>query len=157
MSRVVDALRNAATKGRNSAGLAALLLLVGAGVPTPSQAQAPGYVSIAFARAGLVVGAGAGRGVLTYRGRDYPFRASGLSVGLSAGASAMRLTGRVSGLRELKDFSGTYDAVGAGVALVGGFGGVQLTNSKGVTITLQSTEVGLGFAANRSGIKILLQ
>ena len=117
MSRVVDAFRNAIAMGRNSAGLAALLLLVGAGVPTPSHAQAPGYVSIAFARAGLVVGAGAGRGVLTYRGRDYPFRASGLSVGLSAGASAMRLTGRVSGLRELKDFSGTYDAVGGGGAI----------------------------------------
>jgi hypothetical protein len=95
--------------------------------------------------------------VLTYRGRDYPFRVSGLSVGLSAGASAMRLTGRVSGLRELKDFSGSYDAVGAGGALVGGFGGVQLTNRKGVTMTLQSAEVGLGFAANRSGIRILLQ
>ena len=157
MSRVVDALRNAATMGRNSAGLAALLLLVGAGVPTPSHAQAPGYVSIAFARAGLVVGAGAGRGVLTYRGRDYPFRASGLSVGLSAGASAMRLTGRVSGLRELKDFSGTYDAVGGGGALVGGFGGVQLTNKKGVTITLQGAVAGLEFAANRSGIRISLQ
>lgn len=143
--------------GRNSAGLAALLLLVGAGVPTPSHAQAPGYVSIAFARAGLVVGAGAGRGVLTYRGRDYPFRASGLSVGLSAGASAMRLTGRVSGLRELKDFSGTYDAVGGGGALVGGFGGVQLTNKKGVTITLQGAVAGLEFAANRSGIRISLQ
>lgn len=142
---------------RNSAGLAALLLLVGAGVPTPSHAQAPGYVSIAFARAGLVVGAGAGRGVLTYRGRDYPFRASGLSVGLSAGASAMRLTGRVSGLRELKDFSGTYDAVGGGGALVGGFGGVQMTNKKGVTITLQGAVAGLEFAANRSGIRISLQ
>jgi hypothetical protein len=157
MSRVVDALQNAATMGRNSAGLAALLLLVGAGVPPPSHAQAPGYVSIAFARAGLVVGAGAGRGVLTYRGRDYPFRASGLSVGLSAGASAMRLTGRVSGLRELKDFSGTYDAVGGGGALVGGFGGVQLTNKKGVTITLQGAVAGLEFAATRSGIRISLQ
>src|SRR5262249_30378857 len=116
-----------------------------------------GYVSIAFAKAGLIVGAGAGRGVLTYRGRDYPFRVSGLSVGLTAGATAMRLTGRVSGLREISDFSGTYDAVGAGGALVGGFGGVQLSNKKGVTMTLQGTEAGLGFAANRSGIRISLQ
>jgi hypothetical protein len=157
MYRVVDALRNATATVRHSAGLVMLLLVVGAGLPTPSHAQAPGYVSITFAKAGLIVGAGAGRGVLTYRGRDYPFRVSGLSVGLSAGASAMRLTGRVSGLRELKDFSGSYDAVGAGGALVGGFGGVQLTNRKGVTMTLQSAEVGLGFAANRSGIRILLQ
>lgn len=157
MYRVVDAFRNATVMSRSSAGWAALLLVGVAGLPTLSYAQAPGYVSITFAKAGLIVGAGAGRGVLTYRGRDYPFRVSGLSVGLSAGASAMRLTGRVSGLRELKDFSGSYDAVGAGGALVGGFGGVQLTKRKGVTMTLQGAEMGLGFAANRSGIRILLQ
>ena len=32
--------------------------------PVPSHAQALGYVRIAFAKAALVVGAGAGRGVL---------------------------------------------------------------------------------------------
>ena len=157
MYRVVDAFWNAAAMCRSSAGLAALMLVGVAGFPPPTYAQAPGYVSITFAKAGLIVGAGAGRGVLTYRGRDYPFRVSGLSVGLSAGATAMRLTGRVSGLRELKDFSGAYDAVGAGGALVGGFGGVQLNNKKGVTMTLQGAEAGLGFAANRSGIRISLQ
>ena len=143
--------------GKHSMGLAMLFLVVTAGLATPSQAQAPGYVSVVFAKAGLIVGAGGGRGVLTYRGRDYPFRVSGLSLGIAIGASAMRLTGRVSGLRELNDFSGTYAAVGAGGALVGGFGGVQLTNDKGVTITLQGLEAGLEFAANRSGIRISLQ
>ena len=81
---------------------------------------------------------------------------SGLPALASASRSA-RLTGRVSGLRELKDFSGIYDAVGAGGALVGGFGGVQLTNKKGVIITLQGLEAGLEFAANRSGIRISLR
>ena len=116
-----------------------------------------GQVSVVFAKAGLIVGAGGGRGVLTYRGRDYPFRVSGLSVGVTAGASAMRLTGRVSGLREVKDFAGTYDAVGGGGALVGGAGGVQMTNAKGVTIALQGLTAGMEFAANRSGIRISLQ
>jgi hypothetical protein len=157
MHPVLDAFRNAAAVGRYSAGLAMLLVVVTAGLPTPSHAQAPGYVSVVFAKAGLIVGAGRGRGVLTYRGRDYPFRVSGLSLGITIGASAMRLTGRVSGLRELKDFSGTYDAVGAGGAFVGGFGGAQLTNKKGVTITLRGAEAGLEFAANRSGIRISLQ
>src|SRR6266576_4299660 len=115
----------------------ALIALFAVGLPAASSlAQAPGYVRVKFVKAGLMVGAGGGRGVLTYRGRDYAFRVSGLSLGITIGASAMRLTGRISGLRELKDFSGTYDAVGAGGALVGGFGGVQLTNKKGVTITL---------------------
>jgi len=132
-------------------------VVAGAGLATPSYAQVPGHVSVVFAKAGLIVGAGGGRGVLTYRGRDYPFRVSGLSLGITIGASAMRLTGRVSGLRELRDFSGIYDAVGAGGAFVGGFGGVQLTNKKGVTISLQGAEAGLEFAANRSGIRISLQ
>jgi hypothetical protein len=143
--------------GRYSAGFAMVVLAVCAGLAAPSYAQAPGYVRVVFAKAGLVVGAGGGRGVLTYRGHDYPFRVSGLSVGVTIGASIMRLTGRVSGLRELKDFSGTYDAVGGGGAWVGGLGGVQLTNRKGVTITLQGVEAGMEFAANRSGIRIALK
>lgn len=144
--------------GKYSAGLAGLVVLIICAVSvTPSHAQAPGYLRVVFAKAGLVVGAGGGRGVLTYRGRDYPFRVSGLSLGITIGASAMRLTGRVSGLREVKDFAGTYDAVGGGGAYIGGVGGVQLTNKKGVTITLQGIEAGIEFAANRSAIRISLQ
>jgi hypothetical protein len=144
--------------GKYSARLAGLVaVVICATLVTPSHAQAPGYLRIAFAKAGLIVGAGGGRGVLTYRGRDYPFRVSGLSLGVTIGASAMRLTGRVSGLREVKDFAGTYDAVGGGGAFIGGVGGVQLTNRKGVVITLQGIEAGMEFAANRSAIRISLQ
>jgi hypothetical protein len=144
--------------GKYSAGLAMVfVLIICAVLVTPSHAQAPGYLRVVFAKAGLIVGAGGGRGVLTYRGRDYPFRVSGLSLGVTIGASAMRLTGRVSGLREVKDFAGTYDAVGGGGAYVGGIGGVQLTNKKGVIITLQGIEAGMEFAANRSAIRISLQ
>src|SRR6476646_6028414 len=100
MHPVLDVFRSVGAVGRCSAALATLLLVVTAASSTPSHAQAPGYVSVVFAKAGLIVGAGRGRGVLTYRGRDYPFRVSGLSIGLTAGASAMRLTGRVSNLRE---------------------------------------------------------
>ena len=157
MHPVLDVFRNAGAMGRCSAALAILLLVVAAGSPTPSHAQAPGYVSVVFAKAGLIVGAGGGRGVLTYRGRDYPFRVSGLSIGLTARCFCHATDGTRFELRELKDFSGTYDAVGAGGALGGGFGGAQLTNGKGVTITLRGVEAGLEFAANRSGIRISLQ
>ena len=80
-----------------------------------------------------------------------------MSLGVTIGASAMRLTGTVTGLREVHDFAGTYDAVGGGGAWVGGLGGVQLTNRKGVSITLWGFEAGMEFAANRSGIRISLQ
>jgi hypothetical protein len=142
---------------RYCAGLVCSALIACIVWTAPSHAQATGYLRVNFAKAGLVVGAGAGRGVLTYRGRDYPFRVSGLSLGITVGASAMRLTGRATNIRELSDFEGTYDAVGGGAALAGGIGGVQLTNAKGVMITLQGPKAGMEFAANLSGIRISLQ
>ena len=39
-----------------------------------------GEVRVIFAKAALIAGAGGGRGILTYRGHDYPFRVYGLSV-----------------------------------------------------------------------------
>jgi hypothetical protein len=149
--------KEAAAMAKYSAGIAALVLVVCIGLATPSHAQPPGYVRVAFAKAGLIAGAGAGRGVLTYRGRDYPFRVSGSSLGVTVGASILRFTGRVTGQRDVKDFSGTYDATGGGGARIGGLGGVQLSNGKGVLITLQGVEAGMEFAANRSTIRISLR
>ena len=100
-------------------------------------AQAPGYVRVKLVKAALVVGVGGGSGVLTYRGRSYPFRVSGLSVGFAAGASVSRLEGWASGIRQVSDFAGTYSSVGGGGTFVGGAGGVQLGNEKGVTIALR--------------------
>ena len=101
--------------------------------------------------------AGGGSGVLTYRGRDYPFRVSGLSLGVTAGASVSRLKGWASGIRQVSDFAGTYSSVGGGGTFVGGFGGVQLGNEKGVKIALQGPRAGMEFAANLSGVRISLK
>jgi hypothetical protein len=54
----------------------------------PSFAQASGEVRVKFAKAGLLTGVGLGSGVLTYRGRDYPFRVSGTGFGFTAGAGS---------------------------------------------------------------------
>ncbi len=104
-----------------------------------------------------MVGAGGGNGVLTYRGRDYPFRVSGLSLGVTAGASVSRLEGWASGIRQVSDFAGTYSTVGGGGAFVGGFGSVQLGNEKGVKIALRGPRAGLEFATNLSEIRISLK
>jgi hypothetical protein len=136
--------------------LAVLALL--ALVPTmPSFAQVSGQVRVKIVKAGLLVGGGAGTGVLTYRGRNYPFRVTGLSLGVTAGASFGRLEGRASGIREVGDFAGTYSSVGGGAALIGGINGVQLRNDKGVTIVLRGPKAGLEFAANLSEIIISLR
>jgi len=125
-------------------------------VATPSRAVT-GDVRIVFTKAGFVVGAGGGRGILTFRGRDYRFTAQGLSVGLTVGASVTNLIGRASHLHRLGDFEGTYTVVGAGGALLGGMGGVQLRNAKGVVLSLQGAKAGVEFAANVSKVVITLE
>ncbi len=140
-----------------AAYLAAFAVFAFATPATPSLAQAPGYVRVKFVKAGLMVGAGGGSGVLTYRGRDYPFRVSGLSLGVTAGASVSRLKGWASGIRQVSDFAGSYSSVGAGGAFVGGVGGVHLANQKGVRIDLQGPRAGMEFAANLSEVRISLK
>jgi hypothetical protein len=116
-----------------------------------------GFLRVTFTKAGLIAGAGAGSGVLDFDGREYPFRVYGLSLGLTIGASTNRLVGRASYLERLSDFGGVYQAVGGGGALAGGVGGVQLKNDKGVIISLRGAKAGIEFAANLSGINIVLQ
>jgi len=133
-------------------------MLIALIVPTtPILAQASGQVRVKIMKAGLLVGGGAGKGVLTYRGRNYPFRVSGLSLGVTVGASFGRLEGWASGIREISDFAGTYNSVGGGAALAGGINGAQLRNDKGVTMVLQGPKAGVEFAANLSTIMISLK
>jgi hypothetical protein len=138
--------------------IAMLLLVLGLAVPaTPSFAQAAGQVRVKIVKAGLLVGGGAGRGVLTYRGKTHPFKITGLSFGITAGATIGRLDGWASDIREVGDFAGTYSSVGGGFALVGGVNGVHLRNEKGVTIVLRGPKAGLELAANLSTIAISLK
>jgi hypothetical protein len=130
-------------------------LVVSIGLAAPSHAIT-GAVRVTIAKAGFVVGAGGGKGVLTFRHRNYPFTVQGLSLGLTAGASVNKLVGRAEYINELSDFSGTYSVVGAGGALVGGVGGVQLTNAKGVIITLQGPKAGVELSANITKVVITL-
>ena len=131
------------------------MLAASIGAATPSMAVT-GTVRVTVAKAGFIVGAGGGKGVLTFRHRNYPFTVQGLSLGLTAGASINKLVGRAEYINELGDFAGTYSVVGAGGALVGGIGGVQLRNAKGVTITLQGPKGGLELSANITKVVITL-
>ena len=135
----------------------ALLVLYASTVCVQPSYAKTGFVRVVFTKAGLIAGAGAGHGVLVYEGREHPFTVYGLSVGLTVGASTNRLTGRAAYLHQLSDFAGAYTAVGTGGALVGGGGGVQLKNDKGVIMTLHGVKAGLEFSANLSGIRIELE
>jgi hypothetical protein len=137
--------------------LAAIALVALTIHATPSLAQAAGQVRVKIVKAGLLVGGGAGSGVLSWRGRTYPFRVSGISFGITAGATVGRLAGWASGIQDVADFAGTYSAVGGGAALVGGINGVHLRNERGVTMVLQGPKAGMEFAANLSAITISMK
>jgi hypothetical protein len=138
-----------------SSWVAVIALAAAIGATTPSHAIT-GTVRVTIAKAGLIVGAGGGRGALTFRHRNYPFTVQGLSLGLTAGASINRLVGRADYINEIGDFASTYSVVGAGSALIGGISGVQLKNDKGVIITLQGAKGGLEVSANVTRVVITL-
>ena len=87
-----------------------LTLVVSLPLSWPSRAQM-GSVRVVFTKVGLIGGAGAGQGILTYRGREYPFRVSGLSLGIAVGAST-----RVSYLQDPRDFPGISMMLSASAA-----------------------------------------
>jgi hypothetical protein len=152
---VGDSSRAARTNILRKSWITWVTLAVAVGIAAPSHAIT-GAVRVIVAKAGFIVGAGGGKGILTFRHRNYPFTVQGLSLGLTAGASINKLVGRADYINELSDFSGIYSVVGAGGALVGGVGGVQLRNNKGVTITLQGPKGGIEVSANITKVVITL-
>jgi hypothetical protein len=127
-----------------------------AGISTPLHAET-GSVAVVFTKGGLILGVGGGEGVLTLRGKHYPFTVSGMSVGFTIGASTSKLVGRALNLRGPASIEGTYSAVGAGGALAGGAGGVQLQNTNGVILQLSGPKVGVELSAAVAGVSIRLK
>jgi hypothetical protein len=127
-----------------------------AGISTPLHAET-GSVAVVFTKGGLILGVGGGEGVLTLRGKHYPFTVSGMSIGFTIGASTTKLVGRALNLRGPASIEGTYSAVGAGGALAGGAGGVQLQNTNGVILQLSGPKVGVELSAAVAGVTIRLK
>ena len=132
-----------------------------AGISTTLHAET-GSVAVVFTKGGLILGVGGGEGVLTFRGKHYPFTVSGMSVGATIGASTTKLVGQALNLRGPESIEGTYSAVGAGGALAGGAGSVRLRNTNGVItngviLQLSGPKVGVELSAAVAGVTIRLK
>ena len=138
-----------------SAALATLLAGV-ASFSTPSRAET-GSVAIVFTKGGFIIGVGGGEGVLTLHGKHYPFTVSGMNVGFTIGASTTKLVGRALNLNGPASIEGSYATLGAGGAIVGGAGGVQLQNGNGVILQLSGPKVGAEVSAAVGGVTIRLK
>ena len=135
---------------------AAVALLLLTGFTTASFADT-GTVSVVFTKGGFIVDVGGGQGVLTFRGKRYPFTVSGMSLGLSIGASTSKFTGRALNLRRPSDLAGSYVVAGAGGAVAGGAGGAQLQNANGVILQLSGARLGAEVSAAVGGVTITMQ
>ena len=135
---------------------AALLLLSAFSFASPSRADT-GKIRVEFTKGGFIVGVGAGQGVLTFRGHTYPFTVSGMSVGFTFCGSTTYLVGHALNLHSPADLQGSYGVIGAGGALAGGAGGVQLQNQKGVILQLAGGKIGVEVSAAVGGVTIALR
>jgi hypothetical protein len=140
-------------------GLLLAVSLLAYGLALAEQAKKPvGSVAIEEEQFGLLLGGSAGSGTLTFKGKKYPFKLQGLSVGLNVGASKMSAAGHVYDMKKVSDFPGTYTKLDASIALGGGVGGQHLKNEHGVIMTLESRTQGLDLnLGNVTGVTVTLE
>jgi hypothetical protein len=131
------------------AAAVALMLLA---VPSQSQA-ATGRVHAKLFKVGFIVGAGGGNGTLTFQGHRHRLTFSGISIG-TIGIAGVELVGTASHLRTAADIAGSYTAVGAGFALVGGVKVARLQNARGVVLELRGVQIGVNLSLNLSGMTV---
>jgi hypothetical protein len=125
-----------------------------------SAADAPkkpsGTVSINETQFALIIGGSTGGGVLTYQGKQYPFKLSGMSLGANVGVSKLSASGEVYDLSDISKFSGTFTKLESSITLGGGVGGTILRNENGVIMRLTSTSQGLQLNLSASGVTVRL-
>src|SRR5262245_45628125 len=96
--------------------------------------------TVTLAEGSVAVGIGYswGKGQLKYKGKTYPIKVEGLSVG-EVGVTRASAVGNVFNLKKLEDFDGNYAAAGAGATVAGGAGVTAMKNQNGVVIEMKST------------------
>src|SRR5258707_9103420 len=107
----------------------------------------------------LGIGVNWGSGTLTYRGKDYPVKVKGLSVG-RVGATSSSAYGEVFNLKHLQDFNGHYTVSGAGtrgVTLGAGKTGTIMSNQAGVIARISSTQQGVAVTATGGGVVLQIK
>jgi hypothetical protein len=126
----------------------------------PTLAQAPdGTVKITSRMVAPGIGLSWGEGVLTYKGRDFPFtfKATGLFRDVDTKMAAAELSGQVFNLKNPEDFTGNYQNAEADPSGSGGGTRVTMKNQNGVVVNLVSIVEGRKFNLSRDGMEIELK
>ena len=143
--------------------IAALVLVIAAmtGFTQAAKHHSGPDATLRLSTGGFALGIGVnwGSGTLTYRGKDYPVKVSGLSVG-RVGATSTSAFGEVFNLKHPQDFNGHYTVSGAGtrgVTLGAGKTGTILSNQAGVIVRISSTQKGIAVNATGGGVDMQLK
>lgn len=129
------------------------LLSLPAGLATAQDKRPDAKLTLSEGSVAVGVGWSWGKGTLTYKGKTYPVKVSGLSVG-ELGVTRASATGDVFNLKKLSDFDGNYAAGGAEGTVGGGAGISAMKNQNGVVIELKSTTQGANLKLAAEGIKL---
>lgn len=132
---------------------AGLVMLVGA--LALAQGNTDGTLTLSEGSVAAGIGFSWGKGTLTYQGKTYPVKVDGLTVG-EVGISRATATGKVTNLKKVADFSGTYTAGSAGATVGGGASAAIMKNQNGVVVELTSTTQGASLKLGAQGIKFTL-
>ncbi len=116
-----------------------------------------GTVEISERQFAIIIGGSTGTGVLDYKGTKYPFKISGLSVGLNVGVSGSSAAGDVYNLDDISKFAGTFSKYESSATFGGGVGSILLQNENGVIMRLSSTTQGFQLNLSASGVAVELE
>jgi hypothetical protein len=134
----------------------ALIALMGASLAPAAHADS-GTIRISVYKAGWIVGASGGSGILTFHGQHYALSIGGVDWGFVFGVSQTSLYGTVRNISRPSDVAGVYGAGGVGATVIRGVRGIVLTNQKGAVLELSGRQTGLMVNADLSGLAISLK
>ena len=140
-------------------GVALLAMGVMTSFAVGAEREPDATLRLSFKSVAVGVGFSSGSGTLTYKGKDYPVKVKGLSVG-KVGVTSSSAYGEVFNLKHLQDFNGHYDVGGAGtrgVTVGAGKSGTLMTNQAGVIVRISSTQQGVSVNATGGGVDMQLQ
>lgn len=115
-----------------------------------------GKIEFTGGSAALGIGYSWGNGTLYYKGQQFPFSASGLTLA-DVGGTKNEAAADVYNLKSIEDFPGTYSVAQAGATLVGGGGIGYLENEKGVVLKVTSNTQGARLTLGLGGVTVSMK
>jgi hypothetical protein len=134
------------------------LALCGMGMAAEKKAEKKPDASLKLTEGQVALGIGWswGKGVLTYKGKHYPFKVDGISVG-DVGVTEAKAEGEVYNLKKLSNFTGSFTAAAAEATLALGAGAVAMKNENGVVVHLYPKTKGVNLKLAAEGVKFTLE